>query len=262
MISLEISKRVELVREELRREHLGAYIFNTGDPHNSEYVADRWKGREWISGFNGSAGTAVVTLERAALWTDSRYFIAAEQQLKGTEYQLMKLKMEGTPTIAEWLGQELADCDSKEVGADGNTHSVAAVTELRESLRQAGGLTLRTNLDILQRVWTDRPAMPMNALELQPIEFAGETTERKLARIRQALLARHADAEPARQRRTLLPGIHQPSADRQSRGNAVCRRAESDAGRQGLPGQPARRRRAIRKGRRSPAEVGRMEHTH
>ena len=193
MISLEISKRVELVREELRREHLGAYIFNTGDPHNSEYVADRWKGREWISGFNGSAGTAVVTLERAALWTDSRYFIAAGQQLKGTEYQLMKLKMEGTPTIAEWLGQELADCDSKEVGADGNTHSVAAVTELRESLRQAGGLTLRTNLDILQRVWTDRPAMSMNALELQPIEFAGETTERKLARIRQALLARHAD---------------------------------------------------------------------
>ena len=188
-----IAKRLELLREELRREHLGAYIFNTSDPHNSEYTADRWKGREWISGFNGSAGTAVVTLKSAALWTDSRYFIAAEEQLKGTEYQLMKLKIDGTPTIAEWLGKELADSDSKEVGADGSTHTAADISELKVELRQQGGLTLRTNFDVLQRIWKDRPAMPLNPIVLQPIELAGETTEQKLARIRKALREVHAD---------------------------------------------------------------------
>ena len=90
----------------MRREHLAACIFPSTDPHQGEYIPDHWKGREFISGFNGSAGTAVVTLHSAALWTDSRYFIAAAEQLKGTEYQLMKLKIEGTPTIAEWLGRE------------------------------------------------------------------------------------------------------------------------------------------------------------
>ena len=99
-----INKRLEDLREVMRREHIAACIFPSTDPHQSEYVADHWKGREWISGFNGSAGTAVVTLASAALWTDSRYFLAAEEQLKGTGFQLMKLKIEGTPTIAEWLG--------------------------------------------------------------------------------------------------------------------------------------------------------------
>ena len=188
-----IAKRLEQLREELRREHLGAYIFNSSDPHNSEYTADRWKGREWISGFNGSAGTAVVTLKSAALWTDSRYFIAAEQQLKDTEYQLMKLKIEGTPTIAEWLGKELADMDSKEVGIDGSTHTTAAISQLKDELRQQGGLTLRTNFDVLQRIWKDRPTIPLDSLMLQPIELAGETTGQKLVRIRQALRELHAD---------------------------------------------------------------------
>jgi Xaa-Pro aminopeptidase len=189
----EIAKRLELLREELRREHLGAYIFNTSDPHNSEYTADHWKGREWISGFNGSAGTAVVTLNNAALWTDSRYFIAAEQQLKGTEYQLMKLKIEGTPTIAEWLGKELADADSKEVGADGSTHTVSDISDLKDELRQQGGLTLRTNFDVLQRIWKDRPSIPFDAIMLQPYNLAGETTPQKLTRIRKTLREMHAD---------------------------------------------------------------------
>ena len=188
-----IAKRLELLREELRREHLGAYIFNSSDAHNSEYTADHWKGREWISGFNGSAGTAVVTLTSAALWTDSRYFIAAGQQLAGTEYQLMKLKIEGTPTIAEWLGKELANVDSKEVGLDGTTHTAAAVSQLKDELRRQGGLTLRTNFDVLQRIWKDRPPMSLNAIVLQPIKLAGETTRDKLARIRKALREVHAD---------------------------------------------------------------------
>ena len=82
MKTQQIYERIEMLRSELRREHLSAFIFTTGDPHNSEYTADHWKGREWISGFDGSAGTAVVTLKSAALWTDSRYFIAAANELQ------------------------------------------------------------------------------------------------------------------------------------------------------------------------------------
>ena len=162
-----VGERLALLREELQREHLSAFIFPTSDPHNSEYTADHWKGREWISGFNGSAGTAVVTLQSAALWTDSRYFIAAAEQLKGTEYQLMKLKTDGTPTIAEWLGKELADMDDKEVAIDGMSSTANSIEELKTDLRQQGGITLRTNLDILQRIWTDRPAIPMKPIVLQ-----------------------------------------------------------------------------------------------
>ncbi len=188
-----VSERIALLRQELRREHLSAYIFLTSDPHQSEYTADYWKGREWISGFNGSAGTAVVTLTSAALWTDSRYFIAAAEQLEGTEFQLMKLKVEGTPTIAEWLGKELANVDDKSVGIDGMAASVNTVEELIGDLRKQGGITLQTNFDVLKRIWKDRPAIPVNKVELQPIELAGEDVQSKLQRIRKALREQHAD---------------------------------------------------------------------
>ena len=102
-----INERIDALREVMRREGLGAFIFPGTDPHNSEYVADHWKGREWISGFDGSAGTAVVTMDAAALWTDSRYFIAAAEQLRGTEFVLMKERVAGTPTIPQWLGEQL-----------------------------------------------------------------------------------------------------------------------------------------------------------
>jgi len=186
-----IAERLEQLREVMRQEHLGACIFPTSDPHQSEYTADHWKGREWISGFNGSAGTAVVTLTSAALWTDSRYFIAADEQLKGTEYQLMKLKVEGTPTIAEWIGRECAP--GAEVAIDGLCSSTSEVRELIGDLRKAGGLTLRTNFDPLARIWRERPAIPENPVEVYPTDYAGETTASKLQRIRQALHARHAD---------------------------------------------------------------------
>ena len=188
-----IAQRLDALREEMRREHLGAFIFPSTDPHNSEYTADHWKGREWISGFNGSAGTAVVTLHAAALWTDSRYFIAADQQLEGTEYQLMRERVEGTPTIAEWLGKQLADERDKEVGLYGMDSTANAVQQLKSELRQHGGLTLRTNFDPLQRIWTNRPPLPMRPIVPQPIEYAGEDTVSKLARIRKALREQHAD---------------------------------------------------------------------
>lgn len=188
-----IAKRLEILREEMRREHLSAFVFTTSDPHHSEYTAEHWKGREWISGFNGSAGTAVVTLKSAALWTDSRYFIAAEEQLKGTEYQLMKLKMPETPTVAQWIGSELADMDDKAVGIDGMTNGVAEVENLKSQLKQFGGITLHTAWDPLQRIWKDRPTVPLCPVEIQPMEYAGEEAASKLKRIRKALREKHAD---------------------------------------------------------------------
>lgn len=177
----------------MKREHLSAFIFPSTDAHQSEYVADHWRGREWISGFNGSAGTAVVTMKSAALWTDSRYFLAAEEQLEGTEYQLMRLKMEGTPTIAEWLGKELQDVQSPEVGLDGMVNSYNYVKDLSYSLRKFGGITLRTNLDPLEQIWENRPSLPANPVEIQPLEYAGETLASKVARIRKSLRELHAD---------------------------------------------------------------------
>ena len=177
----------------MKREHLSAFIFPSTDAHQSEYVADHWRGREWISGFNGSAGTAVVTMKSAALWTDSRYFLAAEEQLEGTEYQLMRLKMEGTPTIAEWLGKELQDVQSPEVGLDGMVNSYNYVKDLSYSLRKLGGITLRTNLDPLEQIWENRPSLPANPVEIQPLEYAGETLASKVVRIRKSLRELHAD---------------------------------------------------------------------
>lgn len=189
----EIELRLARLRELMKREHLFAFIFPSTDAHQSEYVADHWRGREWISGFNGSAGTAVVTMKSAALWTDSRYFLAAEEQLEDTEYQLMRLKMEGTPTIAEWLGKELQDVQSPEVGLDGMVNSYNYVKDLSYSLRKLGGITLRTNLDPLEQIWENRPSLPANPVEIQPLEYAGETLASKVVRIRKSLRELHAD---------------------------------------------------------------------
>lgn len=188
-----INQRLESLREVMKREHLAAFIFPSTDAHQSEYVADHWMGRAWISGFDGSAGTAVVTMHSAALWTDSRYFLAAEEQLKGTEFQLMKLKIPGTLSIAEWLGKELQDVDSPEVGLDGWVNSYTSTSGLIADLRKAGGITVRTNFDPLEEIWKDRPSIPLKPVEIQPMEFAGEDVSSKIKRIRLALRAQHAD---------------------------------------------------------------------
>ena len=195
-----IGQRLSDLREVMQREHLGAFIFPSTDPHHGEYVPDHWKGREWISGFNGSAGTAVVTMNSAALWTDSRYFIAAEEQLAGTEFQLMKLNVEGTPTIAQWLGEQLETttnntqrAESTEVGIDGTVCSASEVERLIAELRREGGLTLRTNLDPLKQIWYGRPPIPENPIEIHPLEMAGKSCWEKLAEIRSELRKKHAD---------------------------------------------------------------------
>ena len=174
----------------MKEQGIHAFIFPSSDPHNSEYVAEHWKGREWISGFNGSAGTAVVTLKHAALWTDSRYFIAAAEQLAGTEYLLMKDRLPDTPSISEWIAQELSDYESPVVGVDGTVNTYAYLCELINELNIA---TFVTNLDPLATVWKDRPSIPNGKIVLHPLEYAGESTTSKINRIREYLQAHHAD---------------------------------------------------------------------
>lgn len=188
-----IENRIERLRELMEREKIDAFIIPSSDAHNGEYIADHWKSREWISGFTGSAGTAVVTMKSAALWTDSRYFLQAEEQLDGTEYQLMRLRMEGTPSITEWLGAELAEKSGATVAIDGSTSTYNTVQAMTMALRKQGGITLRTNLDPMSRIWTDRPALPQKPIRKHPMEWAGTTAADKLTAIRRRLAAVHAD---------------------------------------------------------------------
>ena len=187
-----ITSRVDSLRKIMRQRQLDAFIFPSNDPHSGEYIPDYWKAREWISGFNGSAGVAVVTADKAALWTDSRYFIAAEEQLQGTGYVLMKERIPGTPSIAEWLTQVLKG--NAKVGIDGEIFTISAATALEEELCSIGDLKISVETDPLKDIWTDRPAIPVDKVMVQPLEYAGETAESKISRIRKEMAAKRVDA--------------------------------------------------------------------
>lgn len=187
-----VSDKLQLLRQEMRKEGLSAFIFPSQDAHNSEYTPEHWHGRQWISGFGGSAGTAVVTMHSAALWTDSRYFLAAGEELRGTEFELMKDGLSDTPSITHWLGLQLSDVDVPEVGIDDYCCSYAEGERLRIALRHEGGITLRTNLDILERIWHDRPPIPRDKVYILSEEYTGMSTKEKLALIRAELKKQHA----------------------------------------------------------------------
>lgn len=188
-----INERVGRLRSWMKENGFTAFVFPSSDPHNSEYVADHWKSREWISGFSGSAGTAVVTLEHAVLWADSRYFIAAEKELNGTGFQLMKLRVEGTPSVSEWLASELSTYEKAVVGLDGNVNSFAEVAAMEQELATKGNITVRTDADPMAELWTDRPVIPDNEIQLHPLEYSGESTSSKISRVRKYLSECGAD---------------------------------------------------------------------
>lgn len=185
-----ISERLQALRQVMRREGISAFITPSTDPHSGEYVPNRWKSREWISGFNGSAGIAVVTLDKAALWTDSRYFIAANEQLSGTEFVLMKEKIEGTPSIPEWIAEvtkKESEAGTKVVvGVDGWVNTTSDVEDMRAELATYS-LELRTDIDPYAEIWTDRPSIPTGKVFIQKMEFAGESASSKIARLRKEL---------------------------------------------------------------------------
>ncbi len=187
----EITERVRALRAYMHEKGLRAFIFPSTDPHCGEYVPEHWMTRQWISGFDGSAGTAVVTLEDAALWTDSRYFIAAADQLAGTPFRLMKDGLEETPTITEWIDRTIKSSKSKiqlstSVGINGWVNMMADVRCMMEKAEKAG-LQLYIGNDPADELWKNRPDIPTNPIEIHPLEYAGETCQSKIARLREAL---------------------------------------------------------------------------
>lgn len=187
-----IDEILSRLRHEMSAEGIDAIIFPTSDPHGSEYVARHWQARQYVSGFTGSAGTAVITLHEAALWTDSRYFLQAAKQLNGTEYMLMKEGIEGTPSITEWLMRKMSVSSGTCVAVDGMVTSYKDVAEMQQELTRIG-VTIRTNYDAMRMIWNDRPALP--ASEIYPITNEGITTvETKLSRIREEMHKYQADA--------------------------------------------------------------------
>ncbi|MEG1729158.1 MAG: aminopeptidase P family protein [Bacteroidaceae bacterium] len=183
--------RVENLRTFMKAQQLDAFILPSTDAHLSEYPPAHWKSREWISGFNGSAGVAVVTLTAAALWTDSRYFIAADQQLEGTPFELMKDGLEGTPTIAAWLASTLpSGC---QVGLDGEVNSHSFITHLRQELT-AHGITVETNLNPIAELWNDRPPLPTDEVKIQSLAEAGVSCREKLAALRAVMESKGTEA--------------------------------------------------------------------
>lgn len=182
-------ENLELLRNAMKINNIGAYIVPGTDPHASEYIADCWKEREWISGFNGSAGTAVVTLSNAGLWTDSRYFLQAANQLKNSGYELMKDGLPQTPNIVSWLAATLNK--GEKVAVNPQMFSYNAYQKLKAEL-EFNSLCL-VSIDLISDIWTDRPAIPKNPCFVYDIAYAGQSTTEKLAAVRAELAKAHAN---------------------------------------------------------------------
>lgn len=178
-MNTDIKSRIDLLRAFMHNNNLAAVIIPQADPHQSEYIAEHWQLRRWLSGFNGSAGTLVVTADDARLWTDSRYFLQAEAQLEGTGISLMKDGIAGTPDISEYIATTLHVGSS--VGIDGLLFSAAETDRLTESLAETG-ITLNTGIDIAGHLWNDRPPLPARKIFIHELKYAGTgVTEKKSA---------------------------------------------------------------------------------
>lgn len=178
---MNITARLSALRESMRKNGLNAYIIPSTDAHQSEYVADHWKSREWISGFTGSAGIVVVTLEKSGLWTDSRYYIQGEEELSGSEIKLYKPKNRFGSEYINWLTDQLSKGDS--VGIDGNICSLKNYERYEKALK-AEGIKLSTSFDLFDEVWSDRKPIPLNKIFEHDIAFAGKSRLEKIEDIR------------------------------------------------------------------------------
>ena len=185
-----IPGRIAALREAMKQHKIDAYIIPTSDPHMSEYPADCWKYREWISGFTGSAGTVIITADKAGLWTDSRYFLQASTQLEGTGIELFKMMLPETPTIPEFLTHELKE--GQTVGLNGETYSLADARSLEKALAEKE-IKLNTNASLIDPIWKERPAIPEAPMFEMPIELSGKSTEDKLIDINKMLHKAGAD---------------------------------------------------------------------
>ncbi len=188
---METSEKIKQLRQQMKKKNINACLIPHSDPHISEYIPDYWKAREWISGFNGSAGTLVVTTEKAALWTDSRYFLQAEQQLDGSGIELCKLGLPETPDIPAWLSMNLKKGST--IGFDGLVLSLSSVRAYMEGFKKMG-FGCNPSLDLVSKLWTDRPNLPSNKAFAHESEFSKISVSEKLGAIRKALMVRDATA--------------------------------------------------------------------
>ena len=184
---MDIESRLTGLRRELRERGLDAWIDTGTDPHQSEYAAPRWRTRAFLSGFTGSAGTVIVTLDRALLWVDSRYFIQAQEEIAGTECEMMKLETEGTPDPWQWLEENMGE--GMRVGVDAATISISLFSQLSARLK-ARGAALVACEDLVDPLWPDRPPLPATECTAMSIEYAGESAAAKVARVRSELRAK------------------------------------------------------------------------
>lgn len=186
---LQINERLSALRRAMKEAGIAAYIIPGTDPHASEYIADYWKEREWISGFDGSAGTVVLTLEKAGLWTDSRYFLQGAEQLKGTDIELMKQGEPETLEIVPWLTAELKKGDK--VGVNAEMFSVNAYADMKTRLALSG-IEL-VSVDLLKDIWTERPELPKNPFFVFDVKYTGKSVSEKLDELRAEMKKLHAD---------------------------------------------------------------------
>src|SRR3569832_1567274 len=184
-----IPARLAALRQAMQQHGVAACLIPTADPHLSEYMPAHWASREWLSGFTGSAGVLVVTATEADLWTDSRYFSQAEQQLAGSGVTLKKQKVSHAPEHLQWLQQHLRKGDVLAVAGD--SVSVASCRQIERLLGEAGA-TVRTDLDLPGTIWTDRPCLPMAAVFEHPAGYPGATRAQKLERVRTSLRRQQA----------------------------------------------------------------------
>ncbi len=178
-----IAQKIDLLREQMRAKGYSAYLVPSADPHQSEYVAENWELRAWISGFTGSAGTFVITLDKAALWTDARYYLQGEQQLKGSEIILQRMGKESTPSIQAWLSAELKPEDT--LGLSAITSSYAMYRGLSQALSPKG-IRVVTGEDLIAHIWNDRPAAKSAPIFIYGVAYAGESAKDKIERLRKA----------------------------------------------------------------------------
>lgn len=192
---MKIDERIKQLLVEMKKENIDYYIIPTSDYHNSEYISDFFKCREYMSGFTGSAGTLVVSEKETILWTDGRYFIQAEDQLKGSSIKLYRLGNEGVPTIKEYLKSKCEGLSSITIGFDGKVMDLSFVKALEEQLSEMNGISIDINptLDLVGRIWTDRPEIVANEIKIFPEQFAGKSASEKLNEVRLALNEKKAE---------------------------------------------------------------------
>lgn len=187
---MEINSRLKELRKLMKEKKMDAYIINTADPHGSEYLAEHFKTREWISGFTGSAGLALVTHDKALLWTDGRYFIQAEKELENSEFEMYKMRIPGWPTYIEWLKDNLKN--GATIGFQGQIYDQAEFEKLEKAMAEKD-VKFQVEWDLVGKIWKDRPELPKGKAFIHELKYTGKTAKEKIDQVRQVMKEENAD---------------------------------------------------------------------